>query len=86
MFADFKLTIMMPRTENNNPFFVVGCDPSGTTLLTLNGHPRSCIPEESWFIRLNPRSSAVAAYFVSLLGARSYSAAVNVYRELRLAF
>jgi hypothetical protein len=37
---------------DNNPFFIVGSDRSGTTLLRLmlNKHPRLCVPEESWFI------------------------------------
>ena len=37
---------------HNQPFFVVGADRSGTTMLRLmlNEHPRLRIPHESWFI------------------------------------
>lgn len=38
--------------ECNNPFFVVGSDRSGTTLLRLmlDSHPRLHVPRESWFL------------------------------------
>ena len=37
---------------NEQPFFVVGCPRSGTTLLRviLDEHPRLAIPQESWFV------------------------------------
>jgi hypothetical protein len=36
----------------NRPFFIVGSGRSGTTLLrmVLSGHPRLCIPPETWFL------------------------------------
>jgi hypothetical protein len=38
--------------SHDEPFFIVGCDRSGTTLLRLilNAHPRLCVPNESDFI------------------------------------
>lgn len=42
----------MIAMRRDDPFFIVGCDRSGTTLLRLilNAHPRLCIPNESDFI------------------------------------
>src|SRR5687768_8566851 len=41
-----------PRVEAEDPFFVVGTDRSGTTLLRLmlNEHPRLHVPPESGFV------------------------------------
>ena len=40
------------QTANDAPFFIVGCERSGTTLLRLilDAHPRLCVPTESNFI------------------------------------
>ncbi|MBC6479127.1 MAG: sulfotransferase [Hormoscilla sp. GM7CHS1pb] len=42
----------MSEREKNQPFFIVGADRSGTTLLRLmmNEHPRLRVPRESWFL------------------------------------
>lgn len=42
----------MSKELLNQPFFIVGCQRSGTTLLRLmvNAHPRLRVPRESWFI------------------------------------
>lgn len=42
----------MTISNDNSPFFLVGSDRSGTTLLRLmlNEHPRLHVPRESWFL------------------------------------
>src|SRR5262245_23713200 len=38
-----------PRDQNTDPFFIVGCSRSGTTLLQvlIDAHPRLAVPPES---------------------------------------
>ena len=42
----------MNLNSQDSPFFIVGCERSGTTLLRLmlNQHPRLRVPRESWFL------------------------------------
>lgn len=44
--------VASPATPPPGPFFVVGADRSGTTMLRLmlNEHPRLHVPRESWFL------------------------------------